>query len=270
MEPDNDNMLSTNRINSITNNYVPKSLESNNNKNLNYQEDINNSSNKNNFDFTLNKNIIISNDNLIDIKQSSKSVSVFTYENALNENKSFSRLQNVQKLLKKESALKGLFIKTSDETLKSIENECREIYKKKLEVFTQLQKFSRKEKEFRKYLLVDEKMQKNNLKNLNNYIPKFLFYLWDEPKMIVKLLQNASIKDIKNSLAPLIANNFYENILSVNYIEENLLYVSCLLLKDEIQGLNSVNDIQKFLQETPCGCLLDQLINKNRKYRKGY
>ena len=36
-----------------------------------------------------------------------------------------------------------------------------------------------------------------------------------------------------------------------------------LLLKDEIQSLNSTTDVQNFLQETPCGCLLDQLINKN-------
>ena len=272
MEPDNDIQLSTNRINSITDNFIPKSLESNHQ--LSLQEDIiphnnnieginliNQSSNKNNLDFIpVNNNL--KNDNNF-MKQSSRSVSTFRYENKLNENKSFSRLQNIQKLLKKESALKGLFIKTSNETLKSIENECREIYKKKLEVFTQLQKFSRKEKEIRKYLLVDEKTQKNNLKNLYNYIPKFLLYLWDEPKMIVKLLQNASIKDIKNYLAPLLANNFYENILSVNYIEENFLYVLCLLLKDEIQGLNSSNDVQKFLQETPCGLLLDQLINKN-------
>jgi hypothetical protein len=42
----------------------------------------------------------------------------------------FNRLLELQTLLKKESALKELFIKTSNETLKSIENECREIYKK--------------------------------------------------------------------------------------------------------------------------------------------
>ena len=283
MEPINDNSLRTNKISSFVENFPATQEEQNilkdnipeeqyeediissNNKEVSDTSDINNSTNKNNFDFTP-INISHKKDTNKPQKtysRSSKDVSHFSFENTLNENKSFARLQEIQKLLKKESALKELFIKTSNETLKSIENECREIYKKKLEVFTQLQKFSRKEKEVRKYILVDEKIQKDNLKNLNNYIPKYLLYLWDEPKLIVKLLQNSNIKDIINHLAPLITNNFYENILSVNYIEENFLYVLCLLLKDEIKNLNSSNDVQKFLQETPCGCLLDQLINKN-------
>ena len=220
------------------------------------------SSNKNNFNFTPNHLTINKYSNkLKSYSRSVKDVSIFSFDNTLNENKSFTRLKEIQKLLKKESALKELFIKTSDETLKSIGNECREIYKKKLEVFTQLQKFSRKE--IKKCILVDEKTQKDNLKNLNNYIPKYLLYLWDEPELIVKLLQNSNVKDLKTHLAPLITNNFYENILSVNYIEENFLYVLCLLLKDEIKNLNTTNDVQKFLQETPCGCLLDQLTNKN-------
>ena len=287
MEPINDTSLLTNKISSFMNNFIPSgiddSLPENKiiNNNYNYQEEISspsqNTSNisnnnpeldstiKNNFDFTpynisqIKKDT--SNIRKSNFSKSSKDVSHFSFD--MKESKSFSRLQIIQKLLKKESALKELFIKTSSETLKSIEKECREIYKKKLEVFTQLQRFTRKEKEVRKYILVDENTQKNKLKNLNNYIPKFLLYLWDEPKLVVKLLQNSNLKDIKSHLAPLITNNFYENILSVNYIEENFLYVICLLLKDEIQNLNTTNDVQKFLQETPCGYLLDQLINKN-------
>ena len=59
--------------------------------------------------------------------------------------------------------MKELFIKTINETLKSIEKESREIYKKKLEVFTQLQRFTKKEKEIRKYILVVENIQKRRL-----------------------------------------------------------------------------------------------------------
>ena len=275
MEPIYDSSLRANKISSIVNNIITNEQDDiiqNNNLEEQYEKDItaseskieldtNNSSSKNNFDFTP-YNITVNkySSKAKIFSRSDKDVSNFCYDN-LNENKSFTRLQEIQKLLKKESALKELFIKTSNETLKSIENECREIYKKKLEVFTQLQKFSRKE--IKKCVLVDEKTQKDNLKNLNNYIPKYLLYLWDEPELIVKLLKNSNIKDIKTHLAPLLTNNFYENILSVNYIEENFLYVLCLLLKDEIKNLNSTNDVQKFLQETPCGCLLDQLLNKN-------
>ena len=275
MEPIYDSSLRANKISSIVNNIITNEQDDiiqNNNLEEQYEKDItaseskieldtNNSSSKNNFDFTPNNITVNKYSSKAKIySRSAKDVSNFCYD-YLNENKSFTRLQEIQKLLKKESALKELFIKTSNETLKSIENECREIYKKKLDVFTQLQKFSRKE--IKKCVLVDEKTQKDNLKNLNNYIPKYLLYLWDEPELIVKLLKNSNIKDIKTHLAPLLTNNFYENILSVNYIEENFLYVLCLLLKDEIKNLNSTNDVQKFLQETPCGCLLDQLLNKN-------
>ena len=46
----------------------------------------------------------------------------------------FNRLRYLQSLLKKEAALKELFIKTSNETVKTIEDQCRDIYKKKLDV----------------------------------------------------------------------------------------------------------------------------------------
>ena len=256
MEPSNDKIMETNKINSYLNHFMTNEPEYDQNPNLNKDSEekitINETQN-NKEDNNLSNNNIKSNSEELDT------------ENLIpnpNDN-CFKRLQEIQKLLKKESSLKELFIRTNTETLNSIEKECREIYTKKLDVFTNLQKFSRKQKEIRKYLLLDEQSQKDCLRDLNNYIPKFLLYLWDEPKLIVKLLQNSNIKDIRNHLAPLITNNFYENILSVNYIEENFLYILCLLLKDEIQNLNSTNDVQLFLQETPCGCLLDQLINKN-------
>ena len=69
-------------------------------------------------------------------------------------------------------------------------------------------------------------------------------------------------KDIKKIIGPLLANNFYENILSFNYLQENFMFVLTLLCKEEISNLSSSNDINLFLQDTPCGCLLEQLINK--------
>ena len=43
----------------------------------------------------------------------------------------FNKLLELQTLLKKESALKELFIKTGIETQKNIEKQCIEIYEKK-------------------------------------------------------------------------------------------------------------------------------------------
>ena len=174
----------------------------------------------------------------------------------------FNRLRYLQSLLKKEAALKELFIKTSNETVKTIEDQCRDIYKKKLDVFLHLKKLNNENKDIkvRKFHLV-EKMN-DHLKGLSNYVPNLLKYLWEEPKMVKDLLLHMDIKDIKKNIAPFLVNNFYENILSFNYLQENFMFVLSLLLKEEISSLKSPDNLLIFLQDTPCGCLLDQLIHK--------
>ena len=65
-------------------------------------------------------------------------------------------------------------------------------------------------------------------------------------------------------MASLIVNNFYENILSSNYIEDNLMYVFALMLKEEINNLNDINKPELFLNEySPSGYLLNELRRKN-------
>ena len=104
----------------------------------------------------------------------------------------------------------------------------------------------------------------NELKDLNNYLPNLLTYLWENPKVVAMLLSNSNIRDIKENLASLIVNNFYENILSSNYIEDNLMYVFALMLKEEINKLNDVNQPEEFLDNmSPCGYLLYELRRKN-------
>ena len=46
-------------------------------------------------------------------------------------------------------------------------------------------------------------------------------------------------------------------------MEYNLLYLLSLLLRDEVNQLNDVNDIDKFLSGTKCGFLFDQLFKQN-------
>ena len=116
----------------------------------------------------------------------------------------------------------------------------------------------------KKYQLVDKNEdQCKFFKELNTYIPKLLFFLWKKPKIISEVLYNSDIAPVREHLAPLIVNNFYENIISSNYIEDNLMYVIALLLKKEIDDLNNVEDSEKFLEETSCGCVLEQLRTKN-------
>ena len=41
----------------------------------------------------------------------------------------------------------------------------------------------------------------DNLKDLNNYLPNLLTYLWENPKLVAILLSNSNTQDIKDHLA---------------------------------------------------------------------
>ena len=112
-------------------------------------------------------------------------------------------------------------------------------------------------------LVVDNDTQCRFFKEMNTYIPKLLYYLWAKPKLVSKILCFADKSLVKNNLASLIVNNFYENIISSNYIEDNLMFVITYLLKNEINEINSENDSEKFLEDTSCGYVLEQLRSKN-------
>ena len=62
--------------------------------------------------------------------------------NMIEDDITFNRLKDLQKLLKKESAIKELFFRMKEETEKSIESQCLEVLKKKIEVLDILQKIS--------------------------------------------------------------------------------------------------------------------------------
>ena len=115
----------------------------------------------------------------------------------------------------------------------------------------------------RKFELVsDFEEQQTFFKDIYTYMPHLLDYLWEDPKTISKLLINSNIEDVKKNLAPLFVNNFYENILSSQYIEDNLMYLISLLLMEEIKGIEKPEDYNKFLEETATGYVLEQLKNK--------
>ena len=101
------------------------------------------------------------------------------------------------------------------------------------------------------------------LLDLNTYIPKFLTYLWELPKVVSLLLLNSDINNVKKVLAPFFCNNFYQNVISPYTIEENLLLTISFLLTDEVDKLNSIDQMNIFLNQTPCGYLLNELKDKS-------
>ena len=142
-----------------------------------------------------------------------------------------------------------------------INEECLDIYKKKLIVNKKINSLL-KQKCY-DYELIDLKDEEGEiLKELNIYVVKLMTYLWEQPKLVANLLSTADKNDLKENLAPLIANNFFENILSQNYIEDNLLYVLTLLLQEEINNLDNVNEYINFLNDSPCSFLLEGLKEK--------
>ena len=94
------------------------------------------------------------------------------------------------------------------------------------------------------------------------FINKFLTRLWDYPEAMYHILNHSDPHDIKTSLASLVVDNFYINNLSANYIENNLLYILTLMIKDEVNKLSDIEEVETFLDNTRCGYLLEELIKK--------
>ena len=112
--------------------------------------------------------------------------------------------------------------------------------------------------------LIDDLSMAPVLGELNTYIPNFMYDLWNHPKVIYKLLLNANAKDMKEHLSNFFCNNFYENILSSNYIENNLLFLITLLLNEDINNMEKKKIeepnkcLEYFLKDSPCTFILEQ------------
>ena len=119
---------------------------------------------------------------------------------------------------------------------------------------------------YNKYKLITNDLERNNIfQSMNVYIPFFLHNIWDNPESIVKILLEANKNDVKNNLARFVTNYLYENVVSSDGQEDQLLYIITLLVKEEINNLDDDdNDINllTFLNNTPCGYILEELLDK--------
>ena len=102
----------------------------------------------------------------------------------------------------------------------------------------------------------------NETDALSSYIQSLLGKLWENPKLIASIIEKTDFNDLKEHLAPFFANNFYENILSTDCIDDNLMYILTLLLQSEINNLKDINQKDKFLNNTPCGIMLEEIYKK--------
>ena len=152
-----------------------------------------------------------------------------------------------------------IVIKEKNEISEKIKALSSELFRKKLEINNVL--FNKNNIKGKKFVL------KENLVDFGvmyNFIPNFFYYLWGNPKLVADIIKNCDIKDIKASLANLFINNFYKNILSNNYVENNLLYVLTILIKDEIDNLKNLDDSDKFMgDESKVGVFMNELRKNN-------
>ena len=152
-----------------------------------------------------------------------------------------------------------IVIKEKNEISEKIKTLSSELYRKKLEINNVL--FNKNNIKGKKFVL------KENLVDFGvmyNFIPNFFYYLWGNPKLVAEIIKNCDIKDIKASLANLFINNFYKNILSNNYVENNLLYVLTILIKDEIDNLKNLDDSDKFMGDgSKVGVFMNELRKNN-------
>ena len=93
-------------------------------------------------------------------------------------------------------------------------------------------------------------------------IKTILSVIRQDPELIFKLYNNARIDTIPNIFSNFFIDNFFDNILNINDVEDELLSLIWRALNKEFQTINSINDYQYFLRNTKCGHLLNGIINK--------
>jgi len=163
----------------------------------------------------------------------------------------FDKTKNIQKLIKKESALKEIrkqiylknisyifiVITTCNSYKDKIREESEKVCEEKMEIYNMIKQ--RIKKEERKYELIKSKLQRDRtFGDLINYVKYIFEYLWKNPYYVSKILLTADNNDIKNCLAHFFTVNFYDNNLSNNNKEGQLLFIIALLVKEEINKFN--------------------------------
>ena len=100
-----------------------------------------------------------------------------------------------------------------------------------------------------------------NLEINNVYITNFLKVLWSYPEAVAYILNSVDNTQISKNLSEFFANNFYNNFLSDNYLQNNLLYVITIMIKKEIDEIQNISEENKFLDNSKVSFLLEEMIN---------
>lgn len=93
------------------------------------------------------------------------------------------------------------------------------------------------------------------------YIATFLKILWNYPEAVYIILKNADKEIIEKNLGKFIMNNFFNNYMGSSKLENNLLYVLTMMIKEEINSFVDIPQINTFLEKSKASFLLKEMIN---------
>ena len=79
--------------------------------------------------------------------------------------------------------------------------------------------------------------------------------------MVYYIIKYADKEQVKNILANFIVNNLYDNVTTLVNKDEQIIFITSLLLKDEIDQLEDIDS--PFLDNTVCSYILEELGKKN-------
>ncbi len=98
---------------------------------------------------------------------------------------------------------------------------------------------------------------------IKEYLYNFFFFLRNHQIIIFYILSHINELNSKELFINLISNNFYENILLLNYLDDEFLSLIFRLLKLEISQLKNTKNKKEFLLNSTCGNLLKEIGNNN-------
>ena len=153
-----------------------------------------------------------------------------------------------------------IVIQSKNKIMHDIEKQSKEYYSKLLKMRTIYDIYDKNPIDQKNHILTVSKEALEG--DFKNDIRELIKYLWENPSIILTFLTSITNKEDQNRLIYIIMNTFYENIFSINLIDERLFYIISLLIKEEINKLNKKEEKELFLNDTLCSFLLVELSRK--------
>ena len=144
--------------------------------------------------------------------------------------------------------------------MQDIEKKSKDYYSKLLKMRTIYDIYDKNPIDQKNHILTVSKEALEG--EFKNDVKELMVYLWENPSIILTFLTNITKKEEQNKLIYIIMNTFYENIFSINLIDERLFCIISLLIKEEINKLNKKEEKELFLNDTLCSFLLVELSRK--------